>query len=86
MNCRAFEIAGAGGLPIMEFRPIISECFEPEKEILTFDSLDELMSLLDRARRYPGEMKLIREAAARRALSCHTYRHRLETLFAHIYA
>jgi spore maturation protein CgeB len=84
LNCRAFEIAGAGGLPIMEYRPIISECFEPGKEILTFDLLDELMAHLDRAKRFPGEMTLIREAAARRALNCHTYRRRLETIFSMI--
>jgi spore maturation protein CgeB len=84
MNCRAFEIAGAGGLQIMENRSIISECFEPEKEVLTIDSLDELMAHLERAKRFPGEMRAIREAAARRALQCHTYRHRLETIFGHL--
>jgi spore maturation protein CgeB len=81
LNCRAFEIAGAGGLHLMEYRPIISECFEPGREVLTFDSLDELFGHIERARRYPKEMKTIREAAARRALAEHTYRHRLERIF-----
>lgn len=81
LNCRAFEIAGAGGLQVMEYKPIISTCFEPGKEILTFDSLDELMAHLDRARRFPKEVRPIREAGARRALSSHTYRHRLEAIF-----
>jgi spore maturation protein CgeB len=82
LNCRAFEIAGAGGLHLMEYKPIISECFEPGKEVLTFDSLDELMGHIERARRVPGEMKKIREAAAHRAHAEHTYRHRLEKIFA----
>jgi spore maturation protein CgeB len=85
LNCRAFEIAGAGGLHLMEYKPIISECFEPRKEVLTFDSLDELMGHIERARMFPGEMEKIREAAARRALAEHTYKHRLETIFAKLY-
>jgi spore maturation protein CgeB len=81
LNCRAFEIAGAGGLHLMEYRPIISDCFEPGKEVLTFDSMDELFAHIERAKRFPNEMKLIREAGARRALAEHTYRHRLERIF-----
>jgi spore maturation protein CgeB len=81
LNCRAFEIAGAGGLHLMEYRPIVSECFEPGKEVLTFDSLEELFDHIERARRFPGEMQQIRDAAAHRALAEHTYRHRLETIF-----
>lgn len=86
LNCRAFEIAGAAGLPLMEYKPIISECFEPGKEILTFDSLDELMGHVERAGRFPAEMKKIREAAARRAHSEHTYKHRLEKIFAKLHS
>lgn len=81
LNCRAFEIAGAGGLHLMEYRPIIPECFEPGKEVLTFDTIDELMDHIERARRCPEEMKTIRQAGARRALAEHTYRHRLERIF-----
>lgn len=85
LNCRAFEIAGAGGLHLMEYKPIISECFEPGKEVLTFDSLDELMGHIDLARRFPGEMKKIREAAASRAYAEHTYKNRLERIFAKLH-
>jgi spore maturation protein CgeB len=81
LNCRAFEIAGAGGLQLMEYRPIISDCFEPGKEVLTFDSMDELFAHIERAKHFPNEMKLIREAGAKRALAEHTYRHRLEAIF-----
>jgi spore maturation protein CgeB len=77
MNCRAFEIAGAGGLQIMEQRSIISECFEPKKEILVFDSIEELLQHIDFAKNYPKEAKLIRDAGYKRALSEHTYEKRL---------
>lgn len=77
LNCRAFEIAGAGGLQIMEYKPIIEQCFEPDKEILLFNTYGELLAQLERAKKYPQEMVTIRQAAARRALHEHTYRHRL---------
>jgi len=81
MTCRAFEIAGAAGLHLIEARPIVETCFEPGREILTFDLFDELLAHIDRARRFPGEMLKIREAGHARALAEHTYRHRLTDLF-----
>jgi spore maturation protein CgeB len=80
LNCRAFEIAGAGGLQIIEYRSAIEECFEPGKELLTFQTYDELLHCISRARTYPGEMVAIREAGAKRALSHHTYQHRLRVI------
>jgi len=81
MNCRAFEIAGAGGLQLLENRSIVTECFEPGKELLVFDSVEELLELIARAKREPAWAKRIREAGASRALAHHTYRHRLENIF-----
>lgn len=80
LNCRAFEIAGAGGLQLIEYRTAVEECFEPGKELLTFATFDELMAHIERSRKEPDAMKAIRAAGARRALAEHTYRHRLETI------
>lgn len=80
VNCRAFEIAGTGGLQVMEYRPSIEECFEIGKEILVYKKLDELFDVLDRARKYPAEMKIIRAAGSKRALQEHTYEHRLRII------
>jgi spore maturation protein CgeB len=80
LNCRAFEVAGAGGLQIIEYRSAIEECFEPGKELLTFQNYEELLGLIERARSSPEEMRSIREAGARRALAEHTYRHRLQVI------
>ena len=80
VNCRAFEIAGCGGLQIMEYRSSIEECFEPGKEILVYRNLDELAALVEHAGKSPREMEVIRNAGARRALHHHTYRHRLEVI------
>ncbi len=84
LNCRAFEIAGAGGLQLLEARPIVSECFEPGDEVLTFSSFAELLDQVERCRKSPAEMQSIRAAAARRAVAEHTYRHRLDRIFASI--
>lgn len=82
LNCRAFEIAGCGGLQIIENRQSISESFEPGKEILPFDTYDELLDRVDFAMKSPAEAQRIRQAAARRAAAEHTYRDRLAELFA----
>jgi spore maturation protein CgeB len=84
INCRTFEIAGCGGLPIMEYRPGIEECFEPEKEILLYKNLDELLSIIETAKNNPVKMKAIRSAASKRAIEFHTYKHRLEIILKHV--
>lgn len=80
LNCRTFEVAGAGALQIIEYRPAIEQCFEPQRELLTFKTYEELLDHIQRAKRHPKEMVPIREAGARRALAEHTYRHRLEVI------
>jgi spore maturation protein CgeB len=84
LNCRAFEVAGAGGLQLIEYRPAIEECFEPGKELLAFNTYDELQEHIGRAKKFPSEMVSIREAGAQRALSEHTYRHRLEVILGNL--
>jgi spore maturation protein CgeB len=80
LNCRAFEIAGAGGLQLIEYRPAISRCFDADKELLTYASWEELCEHVARAKRDPLAMRKIRDAAAKRALAEHTYRHRVECM------
>jgi spore maturation protein CgeB len=80
LNCRAFEVAGAGGLQLIEHRPAIAECFEPGKELLPFSTIEELLDDLSRARREPRWADGIRAAGARRALAEHTYRHRIDSI------
>jgi spore maturation protein CgeB len=81
LNCRAFEIAGAGGLQILEYRPAVEDCFEVGKEILTYSSLQELTATLEKIKKEPQWANGIKQAAAARALAEHTYQHRLEHIF-----
>ena len=80
LNCRAFEIAGAAGLQLIEDKPSVSACFEPGKEILIYRSVDEIIEHLDRARAEPAWADGIRQAAWRRVSSEHTYEQRLRLI------
>jgi spore maturation protein CgeB len=77
LNCRAFEICGAAGLQLIENKASVQSCFEPEREVLTYDSVGQIIEHVARARREPHWARSVREAGHRRAMSEHTYRHRL---------
>lgn len=77
LNCRAFEIAGAGGLQLLEYRPAVEECFDPGRELLVFNSVEELLEQIAWAKADPAGARAIRRAGAARALAHHTYAHRL---------
>lgn len=79
-NMRLFETAGAGTCLVTDWRDNIPELFEPDKEIVTFRSIEECIEkvrwLLDR----PHEYEAIGKAAQARALRQHTYAHRAARL------
>jgi len=80
LNCRAFEIAGAGGLQILEYREAVEDCFEPGKEILVYKSFGELTATIDKYQQDPDSALSIREAGQKRALAEHTYEIRLNRI------
>nr|WP_306267882.1 glycosyltransferase [Pararhizobium sp. IMCC3301] len=77
LNCRAFEICGAGGLQLIEDKPSIAQCFEPGSEVLTYSSVEDILGYLDKASNNPDWANGIRDAGRRRAHAEHTYAHRL---------
>jgi spore maturation protein CgeB len=80
LNCRAFEIAGAGGLQLIEYRPAIEECFVPGEELAIFRGEDELLALIERARSDHHWAHRLRANGAERARRDHTYAHRLKVI------
>ncbi|MGO9934979.1 MAG: glycosyltransferase [Steroidobacteraceae bacterium] len=77
LNCRAFEIAGCGGFQLVTDVPVVREHFEPDVELSTFRSADEL---LDKLRFFLDNPQLALEIADRgraRAHREHTYEQRL---------
>lgn len=81
MNCRAFEVAGAAGLQVLEARPCVEEFFEPGRELLVFGSVEECVSHIEWARKEPQAAEMVKRAGAARARAEHTYEHRLRSLF-----
>jgi spore maturation protein CgeB len=77
LNCRAFELAGCGGFQMVTRVPALSEHFEPDVEVVTFSSVDEL---IEKTRYYlcnPDLAAAIAERGRLRAHRDHTYEHRL---------
>ena len=85
VNCRMFEIAGCGGLQVMEHRDAAEEFFDPGREILLYKSADELLAWVERALKDRDFTSKLRSSAAARALAQHTYTHRLQKLLATVW-
>lgn len=76
---RTFEAAGVGGLELVD-RSAVSEFYEVGKEVLVFESVEEIIDLARRAQREPAWAVGIREAGRTRTLAEHTLVHRARSL------
>ncbi len=79
-NMRTFECAGYGIPQVVEYRLGLEALFEPEREILVFRDLDEMMAQIKRLMFNREFARLLSERARARALAEHTYVHRVETV------
>ncbi|MFQ5696068.1 MAG: glycosyltransferase [Terriglobia bacterium] len=80
VNARLFEAAGCGAFQICEYREALREFFEPETEVVTFRTREELKEKVDYYLARPTERRAIAERACARAHREHTYQHRLRCL------
>lgn len=79
-NMRTFECAAYGIPQLVESRPGLEDFFEPDREVATFKDCDELKEKLSWLLN-DTEYRLKMAATAKtRALSEHSYRHRLMAL------
>jgi len=81
VNCRLFEAAGCGAFQIADWKPGLAELFEPEREIVTFRTRDELKEKVDYYLAHAEERREIADRAYRRAHREHTYEIRLRKMF-----
>lgn len=86
LNPRTFELASAGAFQLVDKRSLLSECFEEGKEIVTFNSAAELKQKIRYYLDRPEECRQIAERARKRALSEHTYQHRIKQMLSIIYS
>lgn len=76
---RTFEIAGAGGVQIID-RNDVGDLYEPGKEILVATDVDEMVEVVDRIRRDPAWASRVATAGRDRTFAEHTFAHRAAVL------
>lgn len=81
VNCTLFEAAGCGAFQIADWKPSLPELFEPEREVVTFRTHQELKAKVDYYLAHPAERQEIADRAYARAHREHTYEKRLEKMF-----
>jgi spore maturation protein CgeB len=82
VNARAFEIAGAGGFQLIDWRPGLDHLFEDESEIVSFRGIEDLKKKINFFLN-EDELRInIAQRGRSRALMEHTYEKRLQTLLA----
>lgn len=84
-NCRTFEAAGCGGFQITDNLPVISQLFEPGREIVLFETAQELKEKVDYYLAHSEERQAIADAGYARAHREHTYKVRLRQMLAVVF-
>lgn len=79
---RVFDIAASGGMVLSNYQEEIPECFEPEKEIVLFGSVEEMKEKAAFYRAHPEECAAIAQAGWERVKKEHTLTQRVGVLFA----
>jgi spore maturation protein CgeB len=86
LNPRTFELAACGAFQLVDERALLSECFTPGEEIVTFSSVGDLKDKIEFYRDRPEERQRIAAKARERALRDHTYEKRIEEMLSIIYS
>lgn len=81
-NMRLMEATGVGACLLTDWKENIVEYFEPEKEIVTFRSIDEAREKVGYLLTHPDERNKIAQAGQRRTLDQYSFKKRIET-FSH---
>jgi spore maturation protein CgeB len=78
---RTFEVALSGSAQIYFTNGLeITDYFQPDSEMVLFDNVAQFSAILDWAREEPEHFVKIAEAAQRKVLDFHTYKHRANTI------
>lgn len=80
INPRTFEVPACNGFQLVDKVPCLSEFFEPDVDVATFSTEEELVEKACYYLERPGERQLMADRARQKVLSAHTYYHRMEAL------
>lgn len=81
VNCRLFEVAGCGGFQLVSHKECIAKYFEPDFEVVTFVSSQDLRNKVKYYLNEPELRKSISMNAMMRAHAEHNYQARIESMF-----
>jgi hypothetical protein len=76
VNYRMFEATGMGALLLTEESLNIAELFEPNREVLTYSSVEDLLEKIDFALANPDALRSIAKAGQQKTLDTHTFANR----------
>lgn len=79
-NMRLFEVTSVGSCLVTEHKKNIRDLFEPDKEIMTYKSVDECVEKIKWLLEHPKEREDIAKTGQARTLKEHTYKKRAEEL------
>lgn len=82
LRLREFEAPMSGALYLTERQDELAEYFEIGREVLCYETRDDLLETARYYLAHPEQAEAIRRAGHRRALAQHTWQHRFEELFA----
>ena len=87
-NMRLYEATGCAALLVTDMKDNLAELFEPDREVLTYESADEAVEKIRYCLDHPAEAESIAAAGQARTLREHTYGQRMaelaEILAAHL--
>jgi hypothetical protein len=79
-NMRMFEATGVGALLVTESATNLPDFFEPGREVVAYDGVDDLVEKIRHFVKHDEERREIAAAGQRRTLSEHTYGRRIRQL------
>ncbi|MDR7555998.1 MAG: glycosyltransferase [Armatimonadota bacterium] len=78
---RDFEVPACRALLITKHVQALADYYELGRDILVYDTVDDLIERIRWALQHPADVERMREAAYRRVLAEHTYEHRFQEIF-----
>jgi spore maturation protein CgeB len=82
LNQRCYDVPVSGGFLLTDAQPTLCEQFEPDKELVCFESIEDLRDKWNYFKKNPAQRRAVIEGGRRRVLSEHTYRHRIRKMLA----
>ena len=85
VNCRFFEVNGAGAFQLSDFRPILKDILPVDPELVSFRSIDEGIDKIKYYLHHPEERYEIADKIYQHFIQNYTYDHLIEKILNNIF-